>query len=155
MHLRSDIERKHLFGAAETKRLPQSGYSATATTEVYARLQRKAKLVLEAGSSVICDAVHAEPDERSGIERIARKSAVPFDGIWLEAPLDLRIERVKGRVNDASDANADYVRRQSNADIGTLSWHRVEASGMPSRIAADVLVTMGLSQKVGGTNAVL
>ena len=148
VHLRSDIERKRLFGAAETQHLPQSGYSSTATAEVYARLRRKAKLALEAGSSVICDAAHVEPNEQSGIERVARELAVPFDGIWLEAPLDLRIQRVEGRVNDASDANADYVRKQPSVHNGALSWRHIEASRAPSRIAADALAGMGMSREL-------
>ncbi|MFI5013348.1 MAG: AAA family ATPase [Hyphomicrobiales bacterium] len=146
VHLRTDIERKQMFRAAETQHLPQSGYSPSATAEVYARLQRKAKLALASGFGVIADGVHAEPGERAGIEGAAREVAAPFNGLWLEAPLALRIERVEGRRGDASDANADYVRKQATVGVGPLAWRRIEASGTPARIVADALAVLGVSR---------
>jgi aminoglycoside phosphotransferase family enzyme/predicted kinase len=148
VHLRSDIERKHLFGVAETQRLPQAGYTSSTTAQVYARLRRKAGLALEAGFSVISDAMHAEPDERAGVEGVSRELAVPFDGIWLEAPLALRVERVEGRVKDASDANADYVRKQSSVDAGSLSWRRIDSSGTLHHIVADALAAPHVHQNL-------
>jgi aminoglycoside phosphotransferase family enzyme/predicted kinase len=146
VHLRSDIERKQMFEVAQTQRLPQSGYDPAATAEVYVRVRRKAKLALEAGFSVIADAVHAEPDERAAIEKLGHDMGVPFDGLWLEAPLALRIERVEGRRGDASDANAGYVREQASHDVGPLTWRRIEASGTPSQIVADALAALGVSR---------
>ncbi|SDR64202.1 hypothetical protein SAMN05519103_09515 [Rhizobiales bacterium GAS113] len=148
IHLRSDIERKQMFGAAETQRLPQTAYGPSATAEIYARLRRKAKLALEAGASTICDAVHATPDERACIESVAQDLAIRFDGIWLEAPLGLRIGRVEGRRDDASDADANYVRKQSTVDVGALSWRRLDASEMPPRIVADALAMLGEPQEL-------
>jgi aminoglycoside phosphotransferase family enzyme/predicted kinase len=144
VHLRTDIERKRLFGAAETEHLPQSGYEPEATAKVYALVSRKARSALASGYSVITDAVHALPEERCGIERAARASAVPFDGLWLEAPLALRIGRVEGRSHDASDATADYVRRQANTDIGDLSWQRIEATGSPASVVHGAIAALGL-----------
>ncbi len=144
VHLRTDIERKRLFGAAETEHLPQSGYEPEATAKVYALVGRKARSALASGYSVIADAVHALPEERSGIERAARASAVPFDGLWLEAPLALRIGRVEERSHDASDATADYVRRQANTDVGDLSWQRIEATGSPASVVHRVIAALGL-----------
>ncbi len=71
VHLRSDLERKTLFGVAETVRLPAEAYSAEASRSVYDLQCRKARLALAAGQSVIVDAVHARPDERSAIEAVA------------------------------------------------------------------------------------
>ena len=44
--LRSDIERKHLFGVDELTPLPDAAYSAAATAETYARLIDKARRAL-------------------------------------------------------------------------------------------------------------
>ena len=52
VHLRSDVERKVLFGAAETERLPAEAYSAQAGARVYAALYDKARHILVAGHSV-------------------------------------------------------------------------------------------------------
>jgi uncharacterized protein len=144
VHLRSDIERKEMFGASETLHLPQSAYDAGVTLEVYARIRRKAGLALAAGFAVIADAVHALPQEREGIEKVARDGNVPFHRIWLEAPLALRIDRVEGRRNDASDADAEVLSKQAAVDDGSLAWHRVNASGVPSRVVSQACAALGL-----------
>ena len=132
--LRTDVERKRLFAVEETERLPQAGYDLAVSASVYAALRRQSKLALAATFSVIVDAVHARPEERRAIEDVARAAGVPFDGLWLEAPLALRIERVEGRSDDASDATAEVVRRQAEADLGALTWRRVDASGDPDAV---------------------
>src|SRR5262249_43347117 len=62
--LRSDVERKLLFGIAETKRLPAEGYSAEATANVYRSLCTKAERIIAAGHGAIVDAVFARQGER-------------------------------------------------------------------------------------------
>ena len=46
LHLRSDLERKALFGAAETEPLPAAAYSPEAGARVYATLTQKAGLLI-------------------------------------------------------------------------------------------------------------
>ncbi len=50
-----------------------------------------------------------------------------FDGLWLEAPAEVMIERVERRRGDASDATAEVVRRQLEWDLGDVGWTRVSA----------------------------
>ena len=45
-----------MFGVTATEHLPQAGYAAAASAEVYARMQHKARLALAAGFGVIADA---------------------------------------------------------------------------------------------------
>jgi predicted kinase len=145
--LRSDIERKHRFDVAETEKLPPNGYTQAVTEEIYARLQRKAELALRAGHSVIVDAVHARPAERQAIEQVAKDMGVAFAGLWLELPLRLRLGRVTGRRNDASDADQKVVVAQSTYDVGEVTWQRVDMSGDPhsglarAKAAAGVLLS--------------
>lgn len=127
--LRSDIERKALFGVAETERLPQDAYTAEATAKVYAALQDKAARVLEAGYSAIVDAVFARASERRDIAEVAARRALPFAGLFLAAPLATRLARVEARINDASDANAAVARGQETYDLGELDWSIVDAAG--------------------------
>lgn len=129
--LRSDIERKLLFGAAETERLPQAAYTRAATDKVYAALTDKAAQVLAAGHSAIVDAVFARDGERRTIVNAAGGAA--FHGLFLTADLATRIARVGARVQDASDADADVARRQEHYDLGTLDWVEVDASGTPTQ----------------------
>jgi aminoglycoside phosphotransferase family enzyme/predicted kinase len=126
--LRSDNERKRLFGVEETERLPKQSYDDAATRTVYKRLRAKASTALAAGASVVVDAVHLRRDEREAIADVAREHAVPFTGLWLEAPLPVRLQRARARSNDASDADADVISFQDTIERGTMTWARVDAS---------------------------
>ncbi len=128
--LRSDVERKVLFGAGETDRLPETAYSREATAKVYQRLAEKARRVLAAGHSALVDAVFAAPSERADIARAAGPGS--FHGLFLTADLTVRIARVGGRTGDASDADATVARAQEQYDLGTLDWEKVDASGTPA-----------------------
>jgi uncharacterized protein len=128
VHLRSDIERKRLFKAGDTDRLPASAYTKKASDEVYARLRDRAGRALRAGASVIVDAVHADPAERAAIEAVAAENRASFIGIWLEAPQSVLLERVAARAGDASDAEAEVVRRQLAQDVGRIGWRRIDTT---------------------------
>ena len=80
VHLRSDLERKSLFGVEETDRLPAQSYTAEASAKVYAIVLRKARLALAAGHSVIADAVYSAPEERSAIEALAARARRALPG---------------------------------------------------------------------------
>jgi uncharacterized protein len=127
--LRSDIERKRMFGAAETEHLPQTAYTEAAARKVYASLRHKAALALNAGQAVVLDAMHAKPQERDLAEGLASEIGVNFVGLWLEAPSQSRIERVTGRSNDASDADAAIARSQTATDPDDGAWRRVDTAG--------------------------
>jgi uncharacterized protein len=127
--LRSDVERKILFGTDETERLPAEAYAPDATGKVYAALEDKARRIVAAGHSAIVDAVFADAKERAAIVRAADEAA--FHGLFLTADLSVRIARVGGRQGDASDADAAIARRQEQYDLGTIDWAVVDASGTP------------------------
>jgi len=127
--LRSDVERKTLFGIDETERLPERAYSVETTIRVYKGLAEKARRVTAAGYSAIVDAVFALPVERSEIAKSA--NSAKFDGLFLVASLDDRVARVGNRGRDASDADADVARKQEEFDLGRVAWSKVDASGTP------------------------
>ena len=144
VHLRSDLERKSMFGSGETERLESTAYSAAATTKVYATLTMKAQMTLHAKHAVIVDAVFSKPDERAEIEEVARRESVPFRGLWLEAPHDEMARRVAERAGDASDATPAVVRTQIDRGAGDITWARIDAGGSPESALADARRALGI-----------
>jgi aminoglycoside phosphotransferase family enzyme/predicted kinase len=129
VHLRSDIERKRLFGIGEFERLPSEAYSFEHTAATFNQLRRLAALALTAGQSVVVDAVHRNESERAAIQHVAAEAGAHFTGLWLEAPLDELRARVARRTRDASDATEDVVVAQAAALLGEMTWARLDASG--------------------------
>ena len=134
--LRTDVERKALFGSDENDPLPSEAYAPAVTARVYAAIADKARRALAAGHSAIVDAVFAKPEERLLVEKSAAALGVPFQGLFLETALDTRIGRVGTRSRDASDADASVARTQESYDLGDLGWAKIDASGTPEETLA-------------------
>jgi hypothetical protein len=114
--VRSDVERKALFGVGETEKLPEDAYSATVNARVYA--------------------VFAQPSERAALAVTSKAAQVPLQGLFLTANLQARLARVDTRRSDASDATRDVARAQENYGLGALDWRQIDASGAPEETAA-------------------
>jgi predicted kinase len=141
--LRSDVERKALFGVSETTHLPPEGYAREATARVYASLAEKARRVAGAGHSAIVDAVYARPDERAAIVDVARSADVKLRGLFLTADLDTRLARIGARARDASDADAAVALAQEHYALGALDWTVIDASGSPAETLARAQAALG------------
>ncbi|MGE0626575.1 MAG: AAA family ATPase [Hyphomicrobiaceae bacterium] len=129
VHLRSDLERKAIHGIGETERLPDRAYTAQSSERVYEIVAEKAAHALDAGHSVVVDAVYSAPGERNAIRDVAQSRGIPFAGIWLEAATDVLVRRVDERTGDASDATAEVVRAQLARGAGEIDWMTIDASG--------------------------
>jgi uncharacterized protein len=134
--VRSDVERKALFGVSETEKLPAAAYTPTVTERVYAVLADKARRILSAGHSAIVDAVFARQNERETLAAAAPSADVRLQGLFLTADLAARLERVGTRQADASDAGPDVARAQENYDLGALDWRQIDASRTLEQTAA-------------------
>jgi aminoglycoside phosphotransferase family enzyme/predicted kinase len=126
--LRTDEIRKRQWGAGPKDRLPPDAYGPEPSTAVYAEMLRTARLCLGQGWAVGLDAAFLTRPERKAAEALAKDLALPFDGIWLEAPPDVLRRRLRDRRDDASDADEAVLDRQLARDIGEVRWRRVDVA---------------------------
>jgi uncharacterized protein len=144
--LRSDVERKAIFGKTEAEQLTANAYVPKITAQVYATLEEKARRILAAGYSVIVDAVFADPAERAAVRAAAGGTDAEFCGLFLNADLPIRIGRIEARSRDASDADVAIARRQERYALGQMDFIRIDASGSPAETlerAGKALVIFG------------
>ncbi|MBV9632975.1 MAG: AAA family ATPase [Xanthobacteraceae bacterium] len=140
--IRSDVERKAMFGLAQTEKLPPQAYTPEVGQRVYAVLADKARRVVAAGHSAIVDAVFAREAERASMTELARTHRFAFRGLFLTADLAVRIARIGDRLHDASDANAEVARQQEHYTLGALDWMQIEATGTPEQTLARAKVAI-------------
>ena len=126
-----------MVGVPLRDRIGAGGYAPEITARVYGSMAERAGRIVKAGHAAVADATYLHAADRAAIESVARAAAVPFVGLWLDAPLDTLLARVAARVDDASDADAGVVRQQMREDPGPLTWRRLDASTS----APDVLET--------------
>jgi hypothetical protein len=129
--VRSDVERKALFGVGETDKLGEDAYTPAVTERVYAVAAEKARRIVAAGHAAIVDAVFAKPEERGVIAKAARAAGASLRGFFLTASLETRIARVGARARDASDAGPAVARAQESYDLGRMDWSEIDASNTP------------------------
>jgi aminoglycoside phosphotransferase family enzyme/predicted kinase len=108
IRIRSDVERKRLFGLAtlESSRAGSADiYSPEATQRTYSLLHELARKLLTSGFTVIVDAAFLKQEERAAFGKLAQSMSVPFAIATLHAS-DARLrERIRLRHNDASEAD--------------------------------------------------
>jgi aminoglycoside phosphotransferase family enzyme/predicted kinase len=119
IQLRSDVERKRLFGLAPWARSgADSGadiYTPEATARTYARLLCLARGVVEAGHGVLVDATFQSRRQRDAFRGLAAELGCPFHILALDAPGDVLRRRVGERArqgDDASEAGVAVLERQ-------------------------------------------
>lgn len=119
IRIRSDVERKRLFGLSASDRshsAPGAGlYTPEADARTQERLVEAAGQVLAARHVAIVDATNHKRESRERLARLARERDVPFAIVACEAPDAVLRERV-GRRNteglDASEADLAVLDRQ-------------------------------------------
>jgi predicted kinase len=129
--LRSDVIRKELFGIAPFTGLPETAYAADVTARVYHAMSARAATILKQGVSAVLDATFLCEAEREGLPALAHTGGARFHGLFLDAAINIRLQRVGARGPDASDANREVALMQETCDVGQLDWPKVDASGSP------------------------
>ena len=123
LRVRSDVERKRLFGLTALlrshRRVAGGIYDSATTRRTYARLAQVAEIALRAGWPVIVDAAFLRLSERRAFAALAQRLQLPFSIIDCRAPLPLlreRLERRQALGGDASEADVAVLERLAPAD---------------------------------------
>lgn len=116
LRLRSDIERKRLFGlradAASQSGVNSGIYDAEANSRTYEHLAQIAAELLENGWSVIIDAAFLERKWRDLFHALADRYQVPFKIRACSASTAAMKQRIAQRSGDASEATLAVLARQ-------------------------------------------
>ena len=131
VRLRSDVERKRLFGLAahdNSHSAPDGGiYTGDATTRTYARLLALSRELLGAGWPVMVDAAFLKRAERDSFAALAAEFGVGCKILATAAPPEELRRRLLARSGDASEATAAILERQ-------LEWFEPPAGEERSRL---------------------
>ena len=127
--LRSDVIRKELFGLDPHVSLPGAAYTPEVNARVYQTLLERSRQILAQGFSVVVDAAFLRESERSDLSKAVETIDAEFRPMFLTADLDVRLNRIRSRKNDASDVTPEIATGQEDYDIGEISWPIIDASG--------------------------
>lgn len=142
--VRTDVVRKRLCGIHPNETLGPEGYTLEVTEKTYEAFLDQAKAALMSGQCVVLDAVFANPAQRRAAAELARSCKVPFTGIWVDAPEEVRVERVMSRKRNVSDVTADVARDQSGYNVGEVDWDMVDSSGKKKETVRQALSILKL-----------
>jgi len=116
VRLRSDVERKRLFGEQQVENTPQAGiYAADASVATYARLNELADTVLRAGLPVVLDATFLKREQRDAAAKVAEATGAPFLILDCNAPqavIASWLAQRQANKNDPSDATLKVIEEQ-------------------------------------------
>jgi aminoglycoside phosphotransferase family enzyme/predicted kinase len=129
IRVRSDIERKRLFGLDETadsgSGIGSGIYSRDASAETYERLFTLADNLLAAGHHVVLDAAFLKKKQRVSARSVASSLDVDSVLVCAEAPVAVLRNRIEARADQKDEA--------SEADLAVLD-HQL---GSATRVSAD------------------
>lgn len=113
--IRSDIERKRMFGIAPLASSDGTIYAADANVRTYERLEALAAILVAAEVPAVIDAACLRRHERRRLHDLASDLGVPHWLVVCEAPAEVLRARVRLRAaaaTDPSEANEEVLERQ-------------------------------------------
>lgn len=128
VRLRSDVERKRLFGLhalADSNARGLDIYTPDASQRTFARLRALAGAVIDAGYPVIVDAAFLRQAERDAFHALAQERGVPFAILHCHAAAEQLRKRVAQRLAAGGDP--------SEADLGVLAHQHEVAEPLAPR----------------------
>lgn len=135
IRLRSDIERKRLFGLKADDSgasQPDTGiYHPDSTIKTYNKLKQLAETSIDAGYPVIIDATFQQAEQRAAFQQLAMQKNCPYIILDFTAPVEVLRQRIAKRKNDASDATIQVLEKQ------ILNWQALKESEQAFAIHID------------------
>ncbi len=124
--LRENVVKKQISGCRLNEQL-DTAYNTPAVEKItYDVLYQQAKSALSVGACVIIDALFYNPKERQAVAELAKTMGVPFVGLWMDAPLSVRTERVSIRKNKIDDTHFEQeLESQLSLDTGVIEWYQI------------------------------
>ena len=133
VRLRSDVERKRLFGeqSSEAAGQLQTGiYHADASQATYERLHQLAAVILRAGFPVVIDATYLKQPQRQAAAEVASETGVPFLILDCNAPdavIASWLAQRQADQNDPSDATLEVVAAQQASREALSNEERLQS----------------------------
>ena len=115
IRIRSDVERKRLFGDEDNASLESGLYSPERSEQTYRRLANLAAQILASGYPVIVDATHLKQNQRDLVRDAIENQGAPCLILQCEAPQEVIehwLEQRQQQGGDISDAGIEVMHHQ-------------------------------------------
>lgn len=115
IRIRSDIERKRLFGNTDNQTLDSGLYSSERSDKTYDRLAGLASLILGCGFPVIIDATHLKRAQRQQMQNAIEEQCAPCLILHCDVPMETIeqwLEQRRTESDNPSDATLEVVKQQ-------------------------------------------
>ena len=157
IRLRSDVERKRLFGEQKVDQQGQLKggiYDADATRATYQRLNELAVDILRAGYPVVLDATFLKREQRAAAWEIAEETGVPFLILDCQAPEAVIagwLAQRQSEGSDPSDATLEVIQAQlaSRDELSAEEQQHSKRVDTPDAASLDALVA-SIRQRLPG-----
>lgn len=141
--LRDDVIKKQITGLVPHQKFDKTNDSPAFQKIVYEVLRQQAETAVKTGSCVVVDAMFDNEDERKAIADLARRMKVPFIGLWMDAPLGVRKERVRRRKRTPSDVRkVEELESQLTLKTGKISWHKINTNQIKEETIEEVVTLL-------------
>jgi len=151
VRIRSDVERKRLFGLAAEDHggsaADKNIYSRQATERTYGKLEELAAGVLDSGYPVIVDAAFLQQRERQRFQALAESRRIPFLILECRADPEILRWRIGQRQNDVSDADLQVLEMQISL------WQPLQESEQKYALTVDTGEEVDINALVGRIKA--
>ena len=141
--LRDDVIKKQITGLVPHQKFDKTNDSPAFQKIVYDVLRQQAETAIKTGSCVIVDAMFDNEEERKSFADLAHRMQVPFIGLWMDAPLSVRKERVRRRKRTPSDVRkVQELESQLNLKTGKITWHKINTNQIKEETIEQVVALL-------------